>query len=100
MKLHTKALSQSTSITIVWIAVMTIWSELSSSYKDFLKELTGHHWVSKGVISIILFILAYLVLSRLIKDKNTEKSTNTTIILVVVSGMAIGGFFIWHFLEK
>lgn len=45
-------------LTIVFVVVITIWAELSAPLKDWLKNLSGHHWTSKSILSVLLYAVA------------------------------------------
>ncbi|MEK6916520.1 MAG: hypothetical protein AABW92_02135 [Nanoarchaeota archaeon] len=96
MKIHEKALTISTSSTIVLIAVLTIWSELSTPFKIWLTGIAGHHWVTKGVFSLVFFVITYFVFSKFSED-NVKKETSCVVVSAILSGLAIFLFYIWHF---
>lgn len=41
---------------IVFIAAATIAAELVPAFKNFLKEIFGHHWTGKGVVAAAIFV--------------------------------------------
>ena len=93
-----KSLSISSILTIILITFLTIYAELNSLFKEFLKSLTGHHWVSKGAISLIFFILAYFILNKFTsKEKNVNYYINMVLIFVILGSLAIFGFYIYEF---
>ncbi len=92
-----KSLSISTIITIVSITILTIWAELSATFKTSLGNVTGHHWVTKGVIAFILFFGAYFLLVRTDDDLDIMKEVITITIVTIISIIAIFGFYVWHF---
>ena len=75
---------------------MTIFSELSPSFKDLLKSITGHHWLTKSVVSIVFFFLIYLSFSKTKTKLKTEDIRNT-IITTLVGFLAITLFYVWHY---
>ena len=92
----------SASITIVAVTAVTIWAELAPNFKNFLAGITGHHWITKSLMVVILFPLV-LGLVRLlcrgeISDSQTAKSLWALIIMVIVCFTAIIGFYVWHYL--
>lgn len=98
MKFRNKSLNISTLITVWFIVVITLLSEVSSPFKDFLTGVTGHHWVTKGVFSLVLFVLLYLLLVKIVKESDDGVSwIYYTIASVIVGGLIIFGFFVWHF---
>jgi hypothetical protein len=94
--MNPKALIRSTTIVIAMIAVFTILSELFSPVKNFF-ALFGHHWIGKSVLALVLLGVLYLAFSKSdeILDENSVK---WLIGSVVLSGLAIAGFYIWHFI--
>ena len=100
MKLNIKSLNYSTVLTICLIVVLTILGELSKSFKTFLASITGHHWVAKSVFSLIFFVIIYFLLSKTVKDgTDSIHQTIYTIIAVILGGIIIFGFYVWHFIS-
>ncbi len=97
---NARALSISTSITIILITVLTIAGELSESFLNFLKSLTFHHWFTKSVFSLIIFFLLYFAMRRT-KDKNEPlKQARLVIWITIICALAISAFFFWNFFAK
>ena len=93
-----KSLSISTILTIILITFLTIYAELNPIFKEFLKSLTSHHWISKGVISLVFFILAYFILDKIIsKEKNVNSYINLVLAFVILGSLAIFGFYLYEF---
>ena len=90
--MNSKAVNLSVIFAIISITIMTILAELSKSFKDFLTQLTGHHWISKSLISLIIFFIIYLSL-RGIKPKLKDNNIYYTIILTIVLSIIILLFF-------
>ena len=96
MKLNIKALSRSTSLTIILIAVLTTYRELSKPFKELLASITGHHWVTKSVLSVAFFILVYFLLSK--QDSvDVGRESLYVVWATVLSGLVISVFYVWHF---
>jgi hypothetical protein len=87
-------------ITISLITFMAIYAELSKGFKDFLVGLSGHHWVSKGIISLIVFFGLTIIVSAFIKGENemNERLNYLVILIVLLGSIAIFGFFVLEFL--
>ena len=93
-----KALGISTKLTILLITIMTILGELSSKFKDFLTGLTGHHWTAKGLISLIFFILIYLLFNKASSKKEDIKKVITMVIWYsILSALIIFLFYVYEF---
>lgn len=98
MNIHVKSLSRSTAGTIALISLVTVWSELSRPFKTFLVDVTGHHWVTKGVFSMVFYILLYLIFSRLYKEStDIKRETYYVFGATILGGVTIFIFYIWHF---
>ena len=94
--MNARALMRSAAIAIALVAILTILSELSPPVKGFL-ALFGHHWIGKGVLPLVVFGALYMVFARSAKSSSL-KDAWLLIGTVVVSGLAIFGFYIWHFI--
>ena len=97
--INIKAMSCSTIFTVVLIVFMTIYAELNTNFKDFLKAMSGHHWVSKSIISLIFFVLCYYLLMNLVKDneRETKKDVITIVIITVLGALSILLFYAYEF---
>lgn len=94
--MNVRALTRSAAITVAFIAAATIGSELSSSFKGLLSLIGGHHWIGKSVLSIVLFCLLPLALSKVMDEELSLKDTWWLIGTVVLSGLAILIFYVMH----
>ena len=94
--MNSKALTRAAALTISLIAVATIGSELSGSFKQLLSSIGGHHWIGKSVLSVVFFGLLYLVFSKVSDDNLTLRDTGMLIVTVLISGFAILGFYVLH----
>ena len=95
--MNIKALIRSATVTIALIAVATIGTELSPSFKSLLSTIGGHHWIGKSVLSIAFFSTMHLLFSRLMDENFSLKDTWWLLATVVVSGLAILIFYVMHF---
>ena len=94
--MNSKALTRAAATTIALIALATIGSELSASFKQFLSLIGGHHWIGKSVLSIFFFGILYLIFVRYSDDKLSLRDTWWLIGTVMLSGLAILIFYISH----
>ena len=94
--MNSKALTRAAALTVALIAVATIGSELSVAFKQLLSLIGGHHWIGKSVLSVVFFGLLYLVFSKLSDDRFVLKDTFLLIGTVIISGLAILAFYVWH----
>ena len=94
--MNSKALTRAAALTVALIAVATIGSELSATFKQLLSLIGGHHWIGKSVLSVVFFGLLYLAFSKLSDDRFVLKDTLLLIGSVIISGLAILAFYVWH----
>lgn len=96
--INSRALSLATSWTIIFIVAMTIVSELYKPLKTILADLSGHHWVSKGIVALIFFVILYkLLYKKTLYEKDSQNYELAVIGVTVLGGLAIFGFYIWHY---
>lgn len=101
MKLHEKALGGAASLSMIFVVVITIVAELNKPIKDFLQAMTGHHWVSKGVLAVLIFCLSYFAIRPLYKnDEFSMKDLIEILAVTIVGGILLLGFFVWHFMAR
>lgn len=86
-------------ITNVFVVTITIWADLSAPLKDWLKNFSGHHWTSKSILSVLLYIAAtilfYFILRR--PDETKLKKTLLTLLISLPLGaLALTLFFAGH----
>jgi len=96
---YTRSFGLSFAITSVISALLVILKE--SNEDTILKAmaaLTGHHWITHGIIVIILFAAMGWAFSRPNNGEGLNISTNALIgsivASVLVSGLLIAGFYI------
>jgi len=87
--------------SIVVTVFLTIFSEFSAPFKNWLTGFTGHHWITKSWISLIVFVLMYAIFSVACKTVNGAQTRKALVLLEVISILAfltILGFFAYEFL--
>lgn len=80
------------AITAVISAVLVPIKELNSGVHQWMTALTGHHWVTHGMLELILFLLLALVLLPF-----AARIPSTTVVASVVGGLVIGAGIITTF---
>lgn len=96
------ASSYSAVITIAVMVVIILSSEFSVPFKNWLASFTGHHWVTKSWISIILFVLMYLVIRATAKSVDQVQTKKALVALQVVSILGFAGllgFYMYEFFK-
>lgn len=93
--------SWAASLTIVLTAIITIWGELSPALKGILKDFTGHHWVSKSLLVVLVYLIGLFVfyfILREITPAALRKSLVYLSLLTIIAILAVFLFFVWHYL--
>ncbi len=93
-----KAAAISAVLTMILITFMTIYAELNTAFKDGLKGLAGHHWVAKGIIAFLFFVLSYFIIKSFVnKEENVSKNVNYVIFFTIICGLIIFIFYLYEF---
>ena len=93
--------SIASSLAITFVTIITIIAELKAPLKNWLKSLSGHHWTSKGILSLLLYIAATLVLYFAVKnvdDKKVRASLWIAIVTTILGSLVLLTFFTGHHL--
>lgn len=82
-------------ITIIFVVIITIWAELSIPLKDWLKNFSGHHWVSKSIFSVLLYVVAMAIFYW--TSRNPSEILLRKILFFILVFMALGTIVITAF---
>lgn len=96
---YTKSFGLSFAITSLISALLVILKETNEeTVLAWMKAATGHHWITHGIIDIVLFVTLGWVLSMPNNGQGLKISANALIVNIVaavlISGLLIAGFFI------
>lgn len=81
---YAAAFAVSTGITSVLSALLVILKERNEdTVLEWMKAATGHHWVTHGLIDLILFVVIGLVIARMSPQLENRP--------VAVAGWLVGG---------
>ena len=89
-------------LSIIIIMVVTIWGEFSPVFKNFLKSFTGHHWLTKSALSLVVYFGGLAVFYLIPKNigSNTLRRALIFLILTALAGsLSVFLFFVWHYLK-
>lgn len=84
---------------IIFIMAITIAADLILPIKDWLKNIFSHHWVGKSILSLVLFILFFVISYFSPIRPNIEGLKNRLYVLIwfsMISPVLIFLFFIWE----
>lgn len=89
------ALAVSAGITSVLSALLVILKESNEdTVLAWMKAATGHHWVTQGIIDLVLFVVIGILAARYID--NLEDRSGLAI-GTLIGGVALGGLIIVGF---
>jgi hypothetical protein len=96
---YTKSYGVSFAIVSLFSALLVILKETNEeSVLAWMKAATGHHWVTHGVLDILLFLVIGWVLAKLNGGKGINVKTDSLINYIfgstVVSALLICVFFL------
>lgn len=90
-------------LSIATTTAVTIGGELSLPFKNWLKSFTGHHWLTKSWLSIIIFVAVFLI-TRAVSKKPSETSTGRAVSvlvwLAIFASFILLGFYIFEYATK
>ncbi len=85
--------------SIVVISVLTIMADLEPKLKDWLKETFAHHWVGKGILALIVFVVVTIAVSAIAKKISEEKiviAVKVLGIVTILSALVLIAFFLFE----
>lgn len=87
--------------SIVFVVAITIAGELFPGLKDWLKAFSGHHWVSKSILSMLVYGGSFLFV--FFSQKNISPAALRQGLLFLAAATILGsiiilGFYAWHYL--
>jgi hypothetical protein len=100
MKVSYRSVSTAAIVTIIVVTAVTLLGELSASFMKLLTFPTGHHWITKNFLSVIVFLIVLAITSG--SSQGTEKSATQdsptallwTAVTAVVCSVVLLGFFV------
>jgi len=89
-------------VAMIFVTAITIISDLFPPVKNWLAATHGHHWVGKGIWTVILFSLFTVVAYPLLK--RNQCALSPTLVrnaghLAIVAGVLITLFFLYEYLS-
>ena len=98
---YTRSFGLSFAITSGISALLIIIKESSEEgVLAAMKAITGHHWVTHGLINLIIFVVLGWAFSRADKSQGVKISANGLVSCiagaVMISGVLIAGFYLLH----
>lgn len=95
----TRSFGVSFAVTSILSALLVIMKESNEeTVLEWMKSATGHHWVTHGVLDIILFIVLGWLFSKMNSGNGVDISDNGLVFVIVgsivLSWLMIAGFYL------
>jgi hypothetical protein len=97
-----RAAGNGTIAAFVFIVLSTLYAELNAPFKGLLATTFGHHWVGKGILSIVVFALVYYYFSAHSSSSgkfDSWKAARNVGWGAVLGGIIIFLFYLWEFFK-
>ncbi|GBE44188.1 hypothetical protein BMS3Bbin10_02278 [bacterium BMS3Bbin10] len=84
------------AVTSILSALLVVLKESNEGVHGLMVAITGHHWVTHGLLDVIVFVALGAVLSRMGGGiRMTGNALIATVVgATVISGAIIAGYFI------
>ncbi len=88
-------------ITIIFLTLIIITADLYSPLKDFLKNTFYHHWIGKGILGIIVFLISSLIFNLIpsSQDIDNQKISNKLLSLFFTTILSFLVLTLFYFYE-
>jgi len=84
---------------VFWsVAILTVTAERSLAVKNFLAGLTGHHWISKSIIALVLFFAVSFVFAGSKEPENIAGPVKAVMASAMAAALVIFVFYTLHYL--
>jgi len=93
------ASSISAIVTVIFAVTITILAEFSEPLKGVLKSISGHHWTTKSILTVIVYLGVMAVIYSINKTPSkgrVKRSLYCLILASILGSLSILGFFLWH----
>lgn len=88
-------------LALIFVVAITIASELLPDVKTWLKNLSGHHWISKSILSMVIYAGGFLLVLPFQKNISPAGLKQVLVLLIlatVLGSIALLGFYTWHYI--
>jgi hypothetical protein len=101
MSVSYRSVSYAGIVTVVAMTVITILGELVAPFMKLLTILTGHHWVTKNILSVVIFLVVLALTSKSAAGEggDSPKGLLWTGIAAVVCSFVLLAFFVIDFMK-
>lgn len=93
------------TVAILVIGMAVVIHEVYPPFKDLLVRMTGHHWLTKSVLAIPVFVLASVLLLHLVRNPRTRRALRAdriwlwSVVTSAVTVLMIAATFVTYTVE-
>lgn len=93
---YTSSFGLSLGLTSLFNALLVVIKETNESTVLAWMKALGHHWVTQGILDVIVFVALGLLLAKMGESWRRQPNKVTAVAIggVVVGGLIIAGFYI------
>jgi uncharacterized Tic20 family protein len=95
---NTTSFGVSLAITSILSAILVLIKESSQTVLGLMKNMTGHHWITHGLIAVIAFFVIGWGLGKTNNGEGLKMTPDRLITIlvgaIVLSGLIIAGFYL------
>jgi len=88
-------------VTIIFVVSITIWAERSVPLKSWLAGLSGHHWTSKSILSLLIYgVLTLVIYAKLAEQTeiSLHRALRSLLFFTIAGVVIITAFYTGHHL--
>jgi hypothetical protein len=83
-----------TAITIILTALLLVIKESNKGLKEWFKSLSGHHWTTHGVLTVLTLVILGLLLSQMrLEERWDARKLSYFILAATILGVLIMTIF-------
>jgi len=89
-------------VSVIYVVIITIWAEQSGGLKDWLTGLTGHHWVSKSIFTLVIYaglLFIFYFTAKRVDNAKVKKYLNALTWTAILGTGVILLFYTGHYLH-
>lgn len=88
-------------VAIILATVMTIVGERSEAFNAWLKSVSGHHWRTKSIFTIVAYVVVFAIAYAMVRDPQPARVRSAlrwllaiaVICIVIVVGYFVSAYF-------
>jgi len=87
------------SVSIAFAVIITIWAEFFAPLKGWLAAFSGHHWVSKSIFAMLVYVvvmIVFFIFPQKNSDTGLKRGLGVLFTFTILGTVALTLFFTGH----